>query len=1047
MDPILNATTPILYVFNSIKTNTYMYIDKDTEDFNNNKNECKARIVSEFQEVQKEINTNPNYKNLSPDELEKINKINQLFTNFIASPNFKIFTELKEYNSSNIAPIIPSKELDFQLQKIKMAIHVRGWASSFLYKMYGIWEDEKRIFEIIKTAASVDGGEVARTIKGYGISMDQNMLFEIAKIAAAAYRSYGNDFSKYIKEFDIKDPIMLFEIAKIAAAKEGRGTSEFIKNYGINDTKMLFEIAKIAAAKDGRGTSEFIKNYEIQDLTMHFEIAKIAAAQNGWAVSYCIKKYNIQDQEKRLVVAQIALNQMLDKLLEQTDPVIPKEICGVHTNFLNIMGLQLMQNPNRLLLPAEKEVLGSLAPIEETSTTGNSFETERIIRKRTILHRWLGYYLLKHYLWLAKSKVKPTSSFELTFKRKAVSDLIEKGQHERLNKKERKALSKCEQLDFYPLLKAVSKLHNPPMRYKLTQLLYNQLYFAENISPLEIYSQLGKEKGFDTTDRGIFRLLLTTLIYAQDKNRDYSNCMPVFKEWETVLSTLSEASYKEVTVQMSIINALYALIEETELTGKEKSDLVRGIFSLAQEAASSKQKASIIIREFRLLETIIATKKFKELKEMLLQMQELKTPFTSLQEIIKSLFKNIIGEIDVKEFSEKFEKTFLAARQPLAFITYATKLSDKPEMVPYLKAFFIDVLEGNTRNSRYKSVKNDHLDTVFSWKKNPEEKAAWEHIWKIGCSKPLDSTPTETDEKLHKEKELDIQKILFEKICTDKHIELKEYPIIAQYLQNPQEFGIVGALKRLSNLEEQYNKENKDTTEADIKKLYLQKYLIALCDSRNNSEKKEVSLETAITYMESIYPRQNDHAFLLDLKAIEKRMHEKGRVSLSGWTVEDSDHWEDLLLCGTEVLGSCQSIHNSSVYNKCLMNYILDGKNRVVVLKDAEGHIQARVLLRLLWNPVLKQPVLFRERLYCATGIIDGMDKYISQIDSMCLNKAKALGISLVTEYTKEKSTVYKQALESLNSRAPYEYVDASSIGITGGKFTLPAKGFQLVTS
>lgn len=62
--------------------------------------------------------------------------------------------------------------------------------------------------------------------------------------------------------------------------------------------------------------------------------------------------------------------------------------------------------------------------------------------------------------------------------------------------------------------------------------------------------------------------------------------------------------------------------------------------------------------------------------------------------------------------------------------------------------------------------------------------------------------------------------------------------------------------------------------------------------------------------------------------------HETRLVSqYDGWTICDTDNPCDLILIGTEV-PSCQHIDKDPSYSKCLLAYLIDGKNRALVVKD-----------------------------------------------------------------------------------------------------------------
>lgn len=168
------------------------------------------------------------------------------------------------------------------------------------------------------------------------------------------------------------------------------------------------------------------------------------------------------------------------------------------------------------------------------------------------------------------------------------------------------------------------------------------------------------------------------------------------------------------------------------------------------------------------------------------------------------------------------------------------------------------------------------------------------------------------------------------------------------------------------------------------------------------------------------------------------------------YVVEDSDHPEDLLLCGTEVL-SCQAVDQLPKTNKALMGYALDGKYRMLVIRGHDGAISARRMVRLLVDESSGQPVLYVEKLYANAGIKpDGpADMALLQL---ARRKAEAMGCALVCGALPESSgqgaqlPMYGGVLKSLGSPAPFEYVDAAHVGeneaagdgvVEGGKYTV----------
>jgi len=161
--------------------------------------------------------------------------------------------------------------------------------------------------------------------------------------------------------------------------------------------------------------------------------------------------------------------------------------------------------------------------------------------------------------------------------------------------------------------------------------------------------------------------------------------------------------------------------------------------------------------------------------------------------------------------------------------------------------------------------------------------------------------------------------------------------------------------------------------------------------------------------------------------------------NLTSYTIEDTDHWEDLELMGTEVDNSCQNIHQDPAINKCLLSSLLDGKIRLMVAREkSSGKIIGRVILRILLDEN-ENPVLFIERLYTRNDVNEELIR--EHIFEGCKQKAQSMGVALtasVEDYRDLNAKIYPGALESLGGPAPYEYVDAL-IGIQeGGVYTIP---------
>jgi len=91
------------------------------------------------------------------------------------------------------------------------------------------------------------------------------------------------------------------------------------------------------------------------------------------------------------------------------------------------------------------------------------------------------------------------------------------------------------------------------------------------------------------------------------------------------------------------------------------------------------------------------------------------------------------------------------------------------------------------------------------------------------------------------------------------------------------------------------------------------------------------------------------------------------------YSVRDTDNPSDMLRLGTDIK-TCQSIETGEI-NECLLGYLLDGKNRAIVIKraaDRHEPILARAVYRILRGPT-GRIVLYIEKPYFSNQIEEGL--------------------------------------------------------------------------
>lgn len=281
---------------------------------------------------------------------------------------------------------------------------------------------------------------------------------------------------------------------------------------------------------------------------------------------------------------------------------------------------------------------------------------------------------------------------------------------------------------------------------------------------------------------------------------------------------------------------------------------------------------------------------------------------------------------------------------------------------------------------------------------------------------------------------IDLKKIyqlaLSEVIPTSNKIDpIKLYHFLAQQFRNPNLFIFYFTqLKKLK--EEEWNQLKKPLVEF-FEKIFNDQYPNCRYESENSQH-----LEHVFKYNKHLKEKWiKNKEFPLN-KFVQSKENYKLRVV-------NTDDLCDLLVCGTEVAGSCLNIRGDVKKNKSLLTYMHDGKIRLIAIKDNDTNvIKARALIRvLLIKDQIKQkeePVLFLEKIYpnnlnkkfMREGIL-AMAKFIS----------RELGLPLITKstyYSEMMTFSYPHSVYSLSTRGtPFEYVDAKQKMFTDGKFTL----------
>lgn len=205
----------------------------------------------------------------------------------------------------------------------------------------------------------------------------------------------------------------------------------------------------------------------------------------------------------------------------------------------------------------------------------------------------------------------------------------------------------------------------------------------------------------------------------------------------------------------------------------------------------------------------------------------------------------------------------------------------------------------------------------------------------------------------------------------------------------------------------------------------LQQHCLQLITEKDPEERQKI-LESIRDLLQRSFP---ECSFLKDVKECIKLLS-KPKLITANIRVEDTDEPINLLLFTTEGGNdSCLSIDWYIEKNKCLLAYMMDGKNRALVVQDTQDVILARCVIRLMLDNK-GNAYLLREKFYPFNTPVP--EHYIKGLNAMAEQKAAQLGIPLVCM---DGNGAECPTLIAGKSPVPYEYCDAADGYFYHGNF------------
>ena len=856
--------------------------------------------------------------------------------------------------------------------------------------------DEGRRYELAKLCAEQNAGWTALRIQNFKID-DQDRLYEIARFCAEQNARW---ITYYIQNFGISNPEYLYEIAKLCAQRDGGGvTARNIQNFGISDPVYLYEIAKLCAEQNAGWTALCIQNFKIDDQDRLYEIARFCAEQHvGWTAKH-IGNFKIIDEGRRYELAKLCAQHDGGGIAEYiqnfeiTDSDRLYEIAKICVLNAGRTVFALIDNKFSSLFLDKKENLKNLSvwsmiAFQDLSEEGKKhFVMEIFPSVRAALgeekHRFLLDAFSEEEKVAMENEVPDTFRPQLMMKLCGIRCLLD--------------VSKGE-----PIAEVMQKTCIAALIYRNPQI--SKAYL------LEIFSYMQEERGLAiyvscVTGRiepveylRLPMLMIAKWLAKSDHSPKMQEALKNIKS--CVLKERTAFRNAKVPLMQMWLSTCLALEKQPEFTAEDKVRLLDWVAS----DLDKKQSAKDLEKRLSCVKALLSMGQEKAL----VTAPSLTINATShLSSLIEGILATdpYLGLGSVEDLSDKYLRTLGSMRVPMAWGTYASQIKQTGD-ADVQKAFqhaLIHILEGTHREARYAEESSPHIQKIVEG-----HKEVWDR-WKA----PVEEQRIELGSS-EKRDVFSFQNYLKTK-CDDGHFlfaDGRSLDLLTSVIQNPS----IAEAKQLECQE--MAAKSRDSL------LQAQDLLISLY--RNNASAEDLLAKKQ--EIEAILTTLAECELASDLQGLLTELSRSQQEQGQGLTLVDTDDWQDLLLCGTEVTGSCQRVEGSQNLNKCLLAYVIDGKNRMLAIKDFSGKIQARALFRMLWDPERQEPVLFLDRIYPSPC----PPTYTEALNNLAKERARSLGLRLYVQGSDRGVSI-----ESLGSRAPWEYEDAALGVQQNGVFTV----------
>jgi hypothetical protein len=492
-------------------------------------------------------------------------------------------------------------------------------------------------------------------------------------------------------------------------------------------------------------------------------------------------------------------------------------------------------------------------------------------------------------------------------------------------------------------------------------------------------------------------------------------CAPESELGQALSKAFKRDEFKDIRRLTPALIALNLLAFDPSLSGTRREQLLRMCLGDGNDGARSLMTGLSFVQclaQMASLKTAIG----KRCAHHLQHADTLEAVHTAVKEEIRNIFP--LSEAESTQFATRLDDFLSSHRRPAALLSYVTSMSAglkgveyealMNELTIYVRTAILPTDAEVFRVERYDLAKSSHLAQLAA--SAPQAMQGWK------AESILPSAETARDGSGSAATKIDLQSHLITAFADENHVAAGRYPKVREVLR--------GNLSASSALQELGAKVS--PPEGDIQhEVELLTILV--------STDPEVQARLLGALAKKIVHTQ----FKIDLRALKALVSPQDVKSGQVLQIVDSDNPEDLFLSGTEIVGSCQSVYGDAKLSRALMGYVLDGKYRLLAVKDESGRIVARRMMRLMISESDEgqiRPVIQLERLYANPGIsqaaIDKMLKLVSL-------KAKSMNADVMSCEDDLPVEGEGHTLISKATERPYEYVDANFDIENNGDFSV----------